>query len=69
MAGSTVFGSIQNGVFDGKIITPDGTFYVERANKYTLPSTNASLHHSVIYKDRDVTDPYESVRTGNFEHV
>lgn len=54
-------------MFDGKIITPDGTYYVERANKYALPSTNASLH-SVIYGDRDVHDPYDHMRTGELSH-
>ena len=55
-------------MFDGKIITPEGTYYVERSNKYTLPSTNASLH-SVIYGDNDVHDPYESMRTGELNYA
>lgn len=65
MPGSHVFGSIQNGVFDGKIIARDETFYVERAHKYTsaLPGSNASLH-SVIYSERDVHDPFEHARSG-----
>ena len=32
--GSQVFGSIHDGIFDGKIITPNGTFYVEKSVKY-----------------------------------
>ncbi len=61
--GSTVFGSLRDGVFDGKIITPKETFYVERSNKYPLSSTNSSLH-SVIYSESDVHDPYHQNRTG-----
>jgi len=62
---SHVFGSLQNGVFDGQIITPGETFFVERANKYSahIPSTNSSLH-SVIYSGNDVQDPYDHLRTG-----
>lgn len=60
---SHVFGSIRDGVFDGKIITPKETYYVERSNKYPLSSTNASLH-SVIYSENDVHDPYHHNRTG-----
>lgn len=61
---SHVFGSLHDGVFDGKIITPQGTYYVERASKYSsLPSTNQSLH-SVIYSEHDVHDPYHRNRTG-----
>lgn len=63
VANSHAFGSIRDGVFDGKIITPGETFYVERAHKYALPSTNKSLH-SVIYSERDVHDPYHHHRTG-----
>ncbi|OXA56052.1 Disintegrin and metalloproteinase domain-containing protein 10 [Folsomia candida] len=64
VAQSHAFGSIRDGVFDGKIITPEETFYVERSHKYTLPSTNESLH-SVIYTDREVHDPYHHHRTGH----
>lgn len=60
---SAVFGSLRNGVFDGKIITPMETFYVERSRKFPATSTNASLH-SVIYSERDVHDPYHQNRTG-----
>ena len=66
MGQSAAFGSLVKGVFDGKIITPEETFYVERAHKYpSLPtSTNASLH-SVIYSERDVVDPYHHRRSGH----
>lgn len=60
---SAVFGSLRDGVFDGKIITPEETFYVERSHKYPLSSTNAS-RHSVIYSEQDVHDPYHQNRTG-----
>ncbi|CAL8109487.1 unnamed protein product [Orchesella dallaii] len=61
---STVFGALRDGVFDGKIITPKETFYVERSQRYPLSSTNTSLH-SVIYSERDVHDPYHNNRTGH----
>jgi disintegrin and metalloproteinase domain-containing protein 10 len=68
VAPSHAFGSIRDGVFDGKIITPQETFYIERAHKYTLPSTNQSLH-SVIYTSRDVHDPYHHLRSGKFHKL
>jgi hypothetical protein len=63
VADSTAFGSISEGVFEGKIITPGETFYVERASKYPAALNTSSLH-SVIYKEWDVQDPYHEQRTG-----
>ncbi|KAK2704523.1 disintegrin and metalloproteinase domain-containing protein 10-like [Artemia franciscana] len=60
---STAFGSIKDGVFDGKIITSNDIYYVERSHKY-FPGENAKFH-SVIYKEADVVDPYENKRTGH----
>lgn len=59
-----VYGAIRDGVFDGKIITPQGTYYVERASKFFPPHENQSLH-SVIYAESDVIDPYEKQRAGH----
>lgn len=63
--GSYVFGAISDGVFEGKLVTPRGKYYVEKAYKYFPDKTNQSFH-SVIYAENDVEDPYEDVRTGRF---
>nr|CAG4648533.1 EOG090X02I4 [Polyphemus pediculus] len=64
--GSHAYGSIIDGVFDGKIHTADGVFYVEKASKYRphLKKVHKKVH-SIIYKDEHVIDPYESHRTGH----
>lgn len=57
---SHVFGSIINGVFEGKIITDAHAYYVENAKHY-FPNRSHLDHgfHSVIYNERDVIDdPY-----------
>uniref|UniRef100_A0A3B1JIE8 ADAM10 endopeptidase n=1 Tax=Astyanax mexicanus TaxID=7994 RepID=A0A3B1JIE8_ASTMX len=51
--GSSCQGSILDGQFEGSIKTPNGTFYVESADKYT---NKHSDHHSVIYHEDDVDD-------------
>lgn len=64
---SQVWGNIQQGVFEGVIKTSsDGTFYVEKAHHY-FPEHNTSNtgFHSVIYHDRDIHDPYASIRKGH----
>lgn len=63
--GTYVFGSIRNGVFDGKIVTPKGSYYVEHAKKY-FPSATASDFHSVIYSENDVLDPHSSLKNGEY---
>ncbi|XP_076356535.1 disintegrin and metalloproteinase domain-containing protein 10-like [Tachypleus tridentatus] len=61
--GSMVYGSISDGLFDGKIHTLDKTYFVEQAHKYFK---NASKpFHSIIYMDTDVQDPYSAGRTGH----
>ncbi|XP_052131768.1 disintegrin and metalloproteinase domain-containing protein 10 isoform X1 [Frankliniella occidentalis] len=63
--GSHVFGSITNGVFHGRIISPhDGDFYVEKAHYY-FPKESNNTFHSVIYHSKDITDPYAERRTGH----
>lgn len=62
--GSAVFGSVIDGVFEGKIISKSkGTFYVEKSRHY-FPGENNASFHSVIYNEKDVADPYESLREG-----
>lgn len=64
--GSTVFGSVIDGVFEGKIISPKGSFFVEKAHHYFPHAQNHNrTFHSVIYKDEHVEDPYRDVREGN----
>lgn len=62
-SGSVVFGSLLDGVFEGKIISSKEAYYVEKASRY-LPQRNDSNVHSVIYKDSDVEDPYTDRREG-----
>lgn len=57
---SHVFGSIIDGIFEGKIITDEHAYYVENAKHY-FPNHTHLDHgfHSVIYNERDVLDdPY-----------
>lgn len=65
--GSFVFGSVLNGVFEGKIITDKESYYVENS-KYYFPKDkghhNRSIH-SVIYKESHVDDPYVNKRPGH----
>ena len=65
---SLAFGSIIDGIFDGKIHSQDGVFYVEKAAKYfpDNATTNSSggRFHSIIYKEAHVIDPYEQQRSG-----
>lgn len=63
---SNVFGSIINGVFEGKIVSPKGSYYVEKAHHYFPYKTHPNrTFHSVIYHEDHVHDPYESVREGH----
>jgi len=62
--GSAVFGSIVDGVFEGKIVSQHGNLYVEKASRYFPPSANISFH-SVVYKEADVEDPYAHMRSGH----
>lgn len=67
--GSHVFGSLIEGVFQGKIISPrDGDFYVEKAHYYFPKEANHTFH-SVIYHSQDVTDPYAERRSGKSQKL
>ncbi|GBP09959.1 Disintegrin and metalloproteinase domain-containing protein 10 homolog [Eumeta japonica] len=61
---STVFGSVTDGVFEGKIVSGQGAFYVEHARRYFPPNGTRTRVHSVIYRESDVTDPYAHRRHG-----
>ncbi|XP_003425500.1 disintegrin and metalloproteinase domain-containing protein 10 isoform X2 [Nasonia vitripennis] len=64
--GSHVFGSLSDGIFHGKIVSPrDGAWYVEKSHYYFAPHERNETRHSVIYHEDDVEDPYESIRTGD----
>lgn len=66
--GSHVFGSVSDGVFHGKIVSPkSGAWYVERAHYYFPPHEINETLHSVIYHENDVGDPYVDVRQGKVE--
>lgn len=57
---SHVFGSVRDGVFDGTIRTQrDGTFYVERSQKYLPVELVNSTTHSVIYHHNHLTMPFD----------
>lgn len=62
---STVFGSVTDGVFEGKIVASDGSFYVENARRYFPPNGTRARVHSVIYREGDVSDPYAHRRHGH----
>lgn len=63
---SHVFGSIINGVFEGKIITERDAYYVENAKHYFPNRTyDQDEFHSVIYNEKHVEDPYKDVREGH----
>lgn len=54
---SHVFGSIHDGVFEGKIITENDAYYIEHAKRYFPNGTHHDYgFHSVIYNERDVAD-------------
>lgn len=61
---SQVFGSIHNGVFEGKIITENDAYYVEHAKHYFPNGTHHDYgFHSVIYNEKHVIDdPYAHKR-------
>ncbi|EFN65682.1 ADAM 10 [Camponotus floridanus] len=64
--GSHVFGSVSDGVFHGKIVSPkSGAWYVEKAHYYFPPHEINETLHSVIYHEDDVGDPYVNVRQGD----
>lgn len=66
--GSHVFGSISDGVFHGKIISPrGGAWYVEKAYYYFPPHEINDTLHSVIYHENNVDDPYAHLRKGKIE--
>jgi len=63
---SQAYGSIVDGVFDGKIHTKDGIFYIEKTSKYPNQLRNITdSTHSIIYKEENVMDPYEDHRSGH----
>ncbi|CAH1126819.1 unnamed protein product [Ceutorhynchus assimilis] len=63
---SKVFGSIIDGVFEGKIISPKGAYFVEKAHHYFPHKTHPNrTFHSVIYHEDHVHDPYEGIRQGH----
>lgn len=60
---SNVYGSVIDGIFDGRIVTGDGEpFFVEKAVKYFASSQN---FHSVVYADRNV----KRISTHGSRHV
>ncbi|XP_044005029.1 disintegrin and metalloproteinase domain-containing protein 10 isoform X2 [Aphidius gifuensis] len=62
---SEVFGSIIDGIFEGNIHSGDnGTYYVEKAYKYFPRHLVNESHHSVIYHENDIIDPFADRRQG-----
>ncbi|XP_076323272.1 disintegrin and metalloproteinase domain-containing protein 10-like [Tachypleus tridentatus] len=60
---TAVYGSLREGVFEGKIHTSNETFYIERTHRYF--KNNISPFHSIIYSANDVIDPFASKRKGH----
>lgn len=54
---SKVYGHVVNGVFEGKIHSKNGTYYVERAHRYNQANKKKNVH-SVIYNSDDVVHPH-----------
>lgn len=66
---SHVFGSIHDGVFEGKIITSDDSYYIEKARHYFPNQSHTDKgFHSVIYKEVHVNDPYQRRRKGEYSN-
>lgn len=67
--GSSVFGSVIDGVFEGKIMSHKGSYYVEKARHY-FPQTalKNNTFHSVIYHENHIEDPYEHLRVGKLRN-
>lgn len=64
--GSTAFGSVINGVFEGQIISTKGAYYVEKAHHYFPLHQNPNrTFHSVIYHDEHVQHPHKSDHHGH----
>jgi hypothetical protein len=58
---SYVYGSIRSGVFDGQIHTGrDGTFYVERIQRYTTPQNNGRTHSAAASNSSRESDSSSS---------
>ncbi len=70
--GSIVFGSLFDGVFEGKIVSPStGAYYVEKASRYfpaeALKSNDTNDNfHSIVYKEEHVEHPHENEHPGKF---
>lgn len=63
--GSVVFGSLIDGLFEGKIVSPKGSYYVEKAHHYFPHTTHPNrTFHSVIYHEDHVEDPHAHLREG-----
>ena len=61
---SYVHGSINDGIFHGRIITSKDSYFVEKAQFYFPNHSHVEDgFHSVIYKDQHVNDPYREQRT------
>ena len=63
---SYVHGSLHDGVFQGRIETPDASYYVEKAHHY-YPRNHSSSFHSVIYSEEHIEDPYQHLQRGKGE--
>ncbi|XP_049820220.1 disintegrin and metalloproteinase domain-containing protein 10 isoform X2 [Aethina tumida] len=57
---SVVFGSVIDGVFEGKIVLPKDAYYVEKAHHYFPHAKYPNrTFHSVIYHEDHVEDPHK----------
>ena len=54
---SHVHGHVVDGLFEGRIHSRDGTFYVERLHRYPHAQGRKKKAHSVIYRAEDVRHP------------
>ncbi|XP_037068555.1 disintegrin and metalloproteinase domain-containing protein 10 homolog [Pollicipes pollicipes] len=61
---SFVFGSVRDGVFEGALVVPPVTYYVEPAQVFG--GARPAAAHSVIYSSQDVRFPNEAGRRRRF---
>ncbi|XP_015249892.1 PREDICTED: disintegrin and metalloproteinase domain-containing protein 10-like [Cyprinodon variegatus] len=61
--GSSCYGSVLQGQFEGTIHTTNGTYHIEPLHRYT---NSIADHHSIIYQEEDLVLPHMMSRTDGF---
>lgn len=65
---SVVYGSVLDGVFEGKITSPkSGSYYVEKSTRYFpdhYENNGNETFHSIVYKETDIDNPHNDKYAG-----